>query len=266
MPEENNNQSESQGHPAWQEILSVLPEEFHPLITPKLQEWDEKVQGKLQDQSAFEPYKPLIENKIPMEYIEQAVWLAKTFEENPEDVVAKAIESFNLEKFKPQEQAPATSSTPNPEEELDLTDLEGLENHPAFKQLQEQAEELKRWKQEQESSKEEANASEILEQYLKELHEEKGEFNDFFVTALMANGIDAEEAIETYQTTVKSEAEKLAEALNTETQQSNPPVVMGNSGTAGSGIPEEPVSLGKMGKGEVSDLAAKFIEEANKQG
>lgn len=261
--------NESQGHPAWQEVLDVLnelPDElkelYIPQVTEKLKEFDQSVQNKF---SVFNPYKPLVDNSVPMEYIEQAVYLAQQLEQNPEEVVARAIESFNLEKFKPQ-QVQQKPSEEDPDEELDLTDLQGLENHPAFKQLQEQAEELKRWKQEQETHYEEEDAAELLSQYLEGLHEEHGEFNDFFVTALMANGIDAEEAIETYQSTVKTEAEKFAESLNPGTQQSTPPVVLGNSGNTGSGVPNEPVSMGKMSAGEVSDLAAKFIEEANKQG
>ena len=261
--------NESQGHPAWQEVLDVLnelPDElkelYIPQVTEKLKEFDQSVQNKF---SVYNPYKPLVDNEVPMEFIQQAVYLAQQLEQNPEEVVARAIESFNLEKFKPQQVQPNPSET-DPDEELDMSDLQGLENHPLFKELKAKAEELDQWKQEQESYTEEEDAAEMLAEYLSGLHDEHGEFNDFFVTALMANGIDAEEAIETYQSTVKTEAEKFAEALGQGQQQSTPPVVLGNSGTAGSGIPSEPVSMGKMSKGEVSDLAAKFIEEANKQG
>lgn len=262
-----NEEQQSQGHPAWQEILDELPEELHPLITPKLQAWDQGVQQKLQEARApFDPYKPLVDNNIPLEVIQQALWLAQEFENNPETVVEKAIESFNLERFKVQQQIPP--ETP-PGSEFDTNefgdvDLSGLENHPVFQQLKRQADELAAWKKSQEEAEETETAATELEEYLESLHTDHGEFNDLFVTALMANGLDAVEAIQTYQETVKSEASKLAEALNPSTSQ-QPPVVVGGAGNSGSGIPDQPVSLGRMGAGDVSDLVTQMIEQANNQ-
>lgn len=263
------NGDESQGHPAWQEILSILPDEFHPLIKPKLEEWDTKVQGKLQDLNKYDPYKPLVENNVPLESIQQAMWLAQQFETNPEAVVKQAIEAFGLEGFNT---TPVSNTSDEDEDDEDYEDddeydednpLAGLENHPAYKELKQKYDEVDRILKSQQSKVEEEESATQLEEYLKGLHDEHGEFNDLFVTALLANGVDAEEAIQTYQESVKSDAQKLAEALAAQNgQQKPPPVIMGGAGNAGSGIPEQPIKMGDLKKGDVNDLVTQYLEQA----
>lgn len=259
-PNEQQSQGLDAGHPAWQEILSVLPDELHPLITPKLEEWDRGVQQKLQDSSKFEAYKPLVEHNVPLESIQQALWLAQQFEENPEEVVQKAIDAFNLERFK----TPANSAEDDDDEDYEYDEddpLAGLENHPAYAELKKKYDEVQGFLDQQRQTKEEEEASTELEQYLEEMHKEHGDFNDLFVTALLANGVQAEEAIQMYQSTIKTEAEKLAEALG-QRPNTQPPVVMGGAGTAGSGVPEQPISFGSMRKGDVKDLVTQYLEQA----
>jgi hypothetical protein len=264
MPEEldSDTNDQSQGHPAWQEILSVVPEELHPLLTPKLQEWDQGVQAKLQDLNKYQTYQPLVDNNVPLDAVEQALYLAHQFENNPEEVVARAIEAFNLEQFKQGQQTNGSNSEEDEGMELDEENpLAGLENHPAYKQLLEKANQIEQFQlQQQEAISEEQAASELRE-YLDELHEEHGEFNDLFVTALLANGVEADEAVNMFQETVKTEAEKLAEARG-QTTKVPPPVVMGGAGTTGSGSPDQTVRMGDLSKSAIADIAAQFIQNA----
>ncbi len=258
-----------QGHPAWQEYLEGIPDDLQPLVTQAFAKWDQDMQGKLQgvqeQYKPYEAYKPLIENEVPLDTVSQALWLAQQLEENPEDIIKQAIEAFNLD-FVPKGQAPA--NTPDDDdEEFDMTDLAGLENHPAFKALQEKANEADRILRQQQESQQETEATAQLEQYLSELHSNEeitknGDFDDLYVTALMAQGVDAEDAVKQYQETVNSRARELMGQNN---QQDPPPVVMGGDGNSGSGVPNEIPKMGNLRRGEVNDVVMQYLNQQGQQ-
>jgi hypothetical protein len=276
--DENEQQEEqqSQGHPAWQAILEKLPDDLQPLVRPELENWDKGVQGKLQEvrsqYEGFDPYKPLIENNIPMERVEQALWLAQQLDQNPQGVVDQAIKAFDLQ------YAPVTAKNSNPsqdDDEYEFGDddeyedtpkprrqasdpLAGLENHPAFQQIKEKAEQLDQLLSQQRQEQEQEEASTQLEGYLSELKQTHGEFDDLYVTALMANGMEAEEAIERYKNTITSQAQALYQQHN-QGNQSPPPVVMGEDGTSGSGMPVENTRMGALKQSQVDDIVLQML-------
>lgn len=267
----NQQDDQNSGNPAWKDILDVLPEDLHPLITPKLQEWDKTVQDQFQQRnSQFDPYRPLLDNQVPMENVEQALLMAYELQQNPEAFVERAVDAFNLDKFKAQQAPPGGSSDEYDEYEEDEDNpLAGLENHPAYQQLLQKAQEIEQWQRQQQEAQQDQEAEAMLDQYLKELHENNGEyreFNDLYVTAMLANGIDAEDAIKSYQETVKTDAQKFAESLagqnNGGGNQGQPPVIMGGAGNAGSGVPDEPVNFGQLRKSELDLVVEQYLKNA----
>jgi len=262
MGDEDNNQP--QGHPAWQEYLEGIPQDLQPLVTQAFSKWDQDMQNKLQGvQSEFDPYKPLLENNVPMETIQQSLWLAQQLEENPGGIVQQAIEAFGLD-YVPKDQIPVTPPANNEDEEFDMTDLAGLENHPAFKALQEKANEADRILRERQEREQETEATQQLEQYLQQLHgndeiTKNGDFDDLYVTALMAQGVEAEDAIKQYQDTVNSAAQALAGQQ--QQQQQAPPVVMGGDGNSGSGVPNEVPNMGNLTRGGLNDVVLQYLEQ-----
>jgi hypothetical protein len=142
-----------QGHPAWQEILNGVPEDLHPLLRNKLEAWDRGVEAKLQGvRQEYEAYQPLVENEVPFEAVEQALWLAQQLEQNPDAVVQQAIDAFGLDFV-----AKAAAAA-NEEDDNDMPfgdDFEGLEDHPAFKEMQQKAEEAHQAVQAQREAEEE---------------------------------------------------------------------------------------------------------------
>lgn len=281
-------EQESQGHPAWQPILDTLnelPDDFRqviePKIRPELENWDKGVQGKLQEvRSQYDPYKPLVENNVPMERVQQALWLAQQLDENPQGVVDQAIKAFNLD-YAPaqQQQAPQRNSSVDDDYEFGDDDdddyeeqprrrqqqatdpLAGLENHPAFQQMKQKADELDRMLSQQRQELEQEEASTQLEQYLGELKQTHGEFDELYVTALMANGMEAEQAINQYKNTVNQAAQALYQQYNPQAQQvNNPPIVMGEEGTSGSGLPAENVRMGSLKQSQVEDMVLQMLQ------
>lgn len=267
---EQTGEQESQGHPAWQPILEALnelPDDFRAIVEPKiteqLQSWDQTVQGKLQDTSSkYEPYKPLIEHNVPMDKVEQALWIAHNLENNPQEVIEQAIKAYNLEYVPKSQVQQVTPSEIDNNEEEDF-DLQGLENHPLIKQMQEQFQQMQQREQQYQEQEQQQTAQQQLESYLKELHDEHGAFNDLYVTALMANGADPVEAIEEYQNSVKAAAQEM---LGQQQNSEQPPIVMGEEGTSGSGLPADQTDLGAMKSSDVEDLVIQMINAGNNPG
>lgn len=275
-------QEQAQGHPAWQEILDTLneiPEDFRTVVEPKLRdklkEWDQGVDGKLQavrsEYEGFEPYKPLIENNVPLENIQQALWLANKLEEDPKFVVDQAIKSFNLE-YGPISQQPNLNAD-DENEDFSSTDLDDLENHPAYKALKERSEEIEKMLKSQSEREEEDKATQALRAELDTLHDKfdidgpEGKkipgFDDLYVAALMAQGFDPEDAVKSFNDTVNERARALAGIQ--QQQEEPPPVVMGGDGNTGSGIPKENIKMGNLGKGDLNQMVLDFLNNEKNQ-
>jgi len=247
------------GHPAWQEILDVLPEELRPLITPKLQEWDQGVNNRFAEiHSKYDPYKDIVENQIDPEFLEGTIGLAQQIQDNPAEVVQNMIDHFNLEQFKQQAQQQTSDS-----EFVDLNssyDVDDLRKDPRLAPLFEQQEKFQEWMQEQEEDAEAEEEEEELEEYMNELHEAYGDFDDTYVLAMLANDIDGEVAVKQFQDTVNQAAQTLA-GVN-QNQQQKPPVVMGAGGTTGSGIPQSNVKMGDLKDQDVNSMVTSLLRQA----
>lgn len=260
-----------QGHPAYKEILDLLPESLHPLITPKLSEWDKRQQDKLQEvQGTYDPYKKFAENHVDPQVIEQALYLANHLQNNPADFVERAITNFNLEQFKQQQQQNEL------EDELVDYDGEDISKHPLVKQMMDQLQQtqqtLQTWQQEREQTTQEQQ----LEEYLDSLEKEHGEFDRLYVASMLANNVDGPQAVKQYQDMVNQAALKLTggnpeqlqqyqqEQQTPSQQQTQIPVVMGAAGTAGSGSPNQPVDMSALSAGDTQNLVIQMLEAAAK--
>lgn len=252
----------SQGHPAWQVILDKLPENLHPLIKPDLEAMDKRVQDKLQElHGSYDPYKKFAENNVDPRVIEQALYLANHLQSNPAEFVQRAIDNFNLEQYKQQIQQSAD------EDELDDWDGDDITKHPGFKVLSDQISSLQSKLTEREQQEQLTQQQQQIEDYLDQLETEHGEFDRLYVASMLANNIDGPQAVKQYQDMVNAAALKLTnpDSQQQQQQQQQIPVVMGAGGTAGSGSPNEPVSMGNLKGGEVQDLVMQMLEQAAKE-
>lgn len=95
-------QQESSINPNWKEALDILPDEFlRGKLTPVFEKWDknnnsrfEKVQQEL---SQYSPYKPLIENKVPFEELQQAYQLRNEIANNPQGVLERLAQHMGID-------------------------------------------------------------------------------------------------------------------------------------------------------------------------
>lgn len=245
--------SESQGlNPAWQPFLDKLPEELHSIVIPELQSWDKTMQDKVQGlQEQYAPYKPLVENDIDYDVIQQSLLIANHLQTDPEDFIRKAMDNFGIN----------FDDNGEEEEEEDMTyDGEDISNHPMFKAMQEKLEEVTGVIQTQTEAEQKRQQETELDNLFTAKQEEKGEFDRLYVASLMASNIPVDQAIDMYHETINTAV--AAKMGSQQPQQTTPPVVMGGSGTAGSGTGAEPIEMGKLSNGEVTDLAIQFMQKA----
>lgn len=268
--------AENQGHPAWQEILDVLPEEFHGLIKPQLAKWDKGVQDKLTEvREQYAPYKEFIDNNVPAETLKNAYGLLNEFQTDPESVVKQAIEAFELDFVDPETHANAVAqaqaAAAGDDDGLDLgdgTDFSSLENHPQFKQLMTMVEGLQGTLTEKQKEDQAKAEQEALDNTLAKLQEDKGDFDKVYVMTLMANGMTGEKAVEQYQTTINqaTEAKLKEQGITLSGGQSDTPIVMNGGGDAGSGVAADPVDLGQLKNNELNDMVVELLSQSDNSG
>lgn len=66
-------------HPAWNEMLSAIPQEYHEKVIPHLKTWDQNVQ---QVHQRYSPYAKIAGNTSP-ERLQQVLSVAQALEQNP---------------------------------------------------------------------------------------------------------------------------------------------------------------------------------------
>lgn len=269
------------GHPAWQEILSEIPEEYHAFIKPKLAEWDAGVQKKIEDTRAefsdLMEFKSLVDNNIDPEYVQQAIMLADQLQADPKKVVAQVNEAWKLGFVDPDTQPP----TPTPPAGEDGTegDLLGLGDnemditkHPKFGELESKLNELQSQYEAAQEEEQEAQQIKEFEEYLNGLRQATLEknlpFDDHFVTALISQGVDGEAAVKQFHELIASAGVKLPG--ENEEQQTNtsetPPVVMGTDGTTGGGLPDASIKFGDLSKNDLNSTIEQLLGQSENSG
>lgn len=268
---------ENNGHPAWKPILDSIPESLHPLIKPKLEEWDKGVQTRFAEiHKQYEGFKPFMDNKVDPQWLQQAARFAAQFEQDPAEILSRANKTYELGFITPDEaealkqQIAAPSNDDDNDDDFDWDENEmKLEDSPVFKQLLETTSELQKRLAEQDASTEEERAAAEYERYLDEfLSGDNAHVNRTFVTALMAQGFTGEQAVEEYN-------QALAGNLNVDSGDTSPtstvdtpvnnggqvpPVIMGSEGTAGAGITDGAIKYGDMSKNQLNETVDAIIK------
>lgn len=141
-------------NPAWDPILSIVPEPLHAQIIPHLSKTDKHVQEL---QQKFAPYKGFVDQGISPDIINQSLMLGKAIQENPQAVYDQMREQFGLTHEEAIEQMEDALDSEDEgqgfegfgdEDDADYT--VDIESHPAVVAMREQLEQLQSIQQEQE--------------------------------------------------------------------------------------------------------------------
>jgi hypothetical protein len=244
-------------NPAWNEVLNVLPEQFHSVVTPHFQKWDQSAQQRIEAANSalkeFEAYKPFVEHGITNDEIEQGLRVLYEINNNPQNVYEALAKAYNFGQT-----PPVANPNENGNEGTDGSNpLEGID--PALmEKLQQQEGMLQAVAQivlNDAKAKEDAQADAKLDQELAQLKEKHGDYDEDYVLTKMMNGMSGEEAVNAYK--------QLLSSFN----QSRPfaPTVLGNSGSGSSGLPSNAIDPTKLSEKETRSLVAQMLEAAAKQ-
>lgn len=234
------------GHnPAWDEVLSLLPEQFHSTVTPAFQKWDQAAQSRIEAANAelkqFEAYKPYVEHGINSDELEQGLRLLYEINNNPQNVYQALQNAYN---FGQQPETPETpSGEENPLEGLPPEILEKLQNHDNMLQAVSQI------VLNDAQAKQDATADAALDKELSDLKQAHGEYDEDYVLAKMQLGMSGEDAVKSYQALVQ----RITPAPFA-------PTLLGSSG--GNGVPSNAIDPTKLSSKETRNLVAQMAEAA----
>ncbi|MFE1914980.1 hypothetical protein [Streptomyces anandii] len=253
-PDEGNNAPGP--NPAWEPVLSLLPEQFHSVVTPHFQEWDKSAQSRIesvnQQLSQFEPYKAFAEHGITSDEIEQGLRLMYEINNNPQNVYNALQEAYKFG-------APATPVA-NPGNDDGEEGENPLANIPPeiLSQLGEQGDLLKTVAQmvlNDATAKRDAAADKELDDELNGLREKIGDYDERYVLSLMQNGMSAEEAGQAFVELKQSLAPKPFA----------PSVLGAANGGAGAGVPSNQIDVTKLSSKDTRGLVAQMLAQAAQQ-
>lgn len=235
-------------NPAWNDVLGVLPEQFHSVVTPHFSKWDQAAQNRIEAANAqvreYEPYKAFAEHGIEPSEIENGLRLMYEINNDPRRVWEALAQTYSLSAESGNNQGQNGGEQPDGNGPADFQD-------PRFDQLQQGVELVSQIVLREQQAKANAQADAELDSELTDLREKHGEYNERFVLAMMQNGLSGEEAVKAWSD------------VRNETLQNNPrpfaPNVMGNSG-GGSGYPSQAIDPTKLSGKETRNLVAEMLQ------
>lgn len=242
-------QGDSPGlNPAWNDVLSILPEQFHSVVTPHFSKWDSEAQKRVESANSslkeFEGFKPFVEHGISTDELEQGLRLMYEINNNPQSVYEALGNAYSFG------QAPGGSAETSEEEDDEAP--YGAEDDPRYNQLQQGLELVSKIVLNDAKAKQDAQADMELNNELSSLTEKFGDYDMDYVLTKMMNGMSGEDAVAAYQKLV--------------TPKPFAPTILGNSG-GGSGLPSNAIDPTKLSGKETRNLVAEMLAAAkNRQG
>jgi hypothetical protein len=244
---DNGGQGDASGiNPAWNDVLSAVPEDVHSQITPHLRNWDQNFQRV---QSDFAPYKEFKEANISPDQIRMGMGIMQALEQNPKQVYELLQQQFNFG------EEPGQGETENaPTDDLDNLPDSVKEQLGLIPELQKQLDTVMQWAVTQQSASSEAQEDEALDNLISGLKSQHGEFDERYVLSLMQAGVDPQDAIKEYHSFV--------EKVSSDAQRPRAPKILGSGGI----VPgEQALDPRKMTPQDTKSLVAQMLAQSAAQ-
>lgn len=239
-------------NPAWNDVLSILPEQFHTVVTPHFQKWDQAANTRITDLNSqlgqYEQYKAFAEHGIDAEAIQQSLRLAQAIEQDPQGVYNALAEAY---KFNQQ--------TETAGEEETYTEEASQYKDPRVDALEQGVQMMAQLELERQQTMQAQEAETTLDRELAAAKQKYGDFNDQHVLPYISFGLDqgqtVEQAIDTFM------------AMKNQLLQNNPrpfaPSIMGGSSSGqGVGLPSQTVDVTKLSDKDTKTLVAEMLARA----
>jgi len=243
--------SETPGiNPAWNDALSSVPEQFHSILTPHFQKWDQAANSRIEEVNSklksFEDYNPLIEHGISMGDVQQALLLAQEINTNPRSVFDALNQAYNFSAVVEAATEGATQPGETP----------AAQDDPRFSQLEQQLGLVSQILLQENEAKEAAKQDAWLENAIgsalmkfPDLALNKQEEN-FVLAQMWQNGMDADAAVQAF-----------VDFKNSLAPQPFAPKILGGVG----GTPSQAIDPTKLSGKDTRNLVAQMLAAAQAQ-
>lgn len=234
-------QQGANGNPAWNEFLSVVPQELHGQVTPILEKWDKGVQDRFQKvHSEYEPWKEVLGTGATPEDVSFALNVLNTINENPETVY-RALKDYH--KF---DAEPAGSNTGQGQNESNQEDPYAAR----FAEIERTNQLMAQTLVAQREREIQAQQDQQLDTEFTGLRKKYGDFDEDYVLGKMLNGMDSENAVQAFV--------KMRDSL---AAQGPKPLIMG----AGGGVPGTNTDVRKLDDAGTKNLVVQMLQAAAQQ-
>lgn len=240
-------------NPAWNDILGVVPSQFHSQITPHFQKWDQNYQNSIQKvHSQYEPWKPFIDNGVTPDEVNFGLNILQSLSNNPQEVINALNEWYTQEYGEEEEEQGQNESTSQLQDgEFDIT------QHPAFQQQEEAVRAmaeilLEQRRQEQEAAEDAKLESELNS--LREKYKDRGDFDEDYVLGVALNDPEGnlEKAVEKFF--------EIQDRMVQNQRRPGPPVL-----GSGGAIPSQGVNVKGLDDKGRRALVAQMLSQAQQQ-
>jgi hypothetical protein len=236
-------------NPAWESMLSKLPQGLHGLVTPDLKQWDQNYQQGIQQvHSQYEGYKPFLEQGVNPEALNNALLVQQALEANPEQFIRTVAEYYNLQL--------GEQGQTDQQEEL-TGDEEGLPfditQDPRFQQYQQMTELMAQQMLTQNQQQQDAVMDQQVESEFAAAREKLGDFNEnLVIQQMLITGQSVEEAAQTVNEMIQGEVAKHRNPG------ANAPIIMGSGG----GLPSQQTPVSDLSPQDRRSLVAQRLAAA----
>lgn len=236
----NQGQQEQQTiNPAWNGLLSRVPQGLHGQILPELQQWDKNYnQGIQKVHSQYAAYKPFLDQNIDPNALNEGYLIRQALENDPLAVVQAMIQHYQLQL--PTEQGQQQPGEQESDEDEALYDVT---QDPEFQRMKQMVELMGQHTLMTQQQQQEAQADAALDTLITQAQQKHGEFDeDWVLQKLYFSGVDEpteqdlDAAIDAYKEHVSSIVQ------NYRSPSQNAPVIMGGGG----GLPSQQTPVGQM--------------------
>lgn len=247
-------------NPAWNDVLNIIPQEFHSQITPHFQKWDQAANSRVtsanEAAAKFKDYEPFVEHGITRDQLIEGLQLMHTLNNNPRELYESLQTSFG---FTPQQAAAAVEEISEESEENSFD----IENHPKFQELQNGFQILAQRTLDEQQRQEEAKMDALLDKEFSDAKKKYGDFDeavvgDLFVARSMMNeNYTVDQAVQDYQS--------IAQSILGSNPRPFAPNVMGATSGNGAGLPSQQTDVTKLSDGETKNLVAEILKASAQQ-
>lgn len=238
-------------------FLGRIPEEHRPIVEPYVKQWDAGVTRRFQElQSQLAPWQEIGD----IEDVQAAMGLAQMLQENPYQVYGILHQALiNGEIQAPEGQGgpgPLQQPVPNQVPPQQDQGLNGIppEISQRLDTMQQALVALGQHFLGQQTQQQTEAENAELDNYMAQLHEEYGDFDDQYVMLQLYNGRSPDEAINNFNALITQRASQSLQ------RQNGLPALLGSGG--GGGVASDPASVKNLDRGQVRSLVATVLANA----